>query len=138
MLNKIIEKIRNLAKDTIVYPPKSQEELQRFLMAWYCSKYNIPMTSDTTSKLDFETLLLEFYLFNRWKDVEEDIKSGKFEAEAQAGEDEEWFKQEMGEEYNEDTDYLMNPSDSEKSGDTPEDIEEDFSSLGEITDYGDK
>ena len=115
-LNNIIDRIKEIANDTIIFPPKNIKELQNFLIVWYCDKYKIPITSGEAEKLEFETLLLEFYLSNRWRDIEQDIKSGKYEQEAQVQEDEKWLKEEMGEDYTEEISYLHKPTEMEKKG----------------------
>ena len=137
MLNKLIDRIKEIAQNAVKFPPENRKELQNFLIAWYCNRYNIPFTSEKVEKLEFETLLLEFYLFDTWKKVEENIKNGKYEAEAQAQEDEEWLKEQMGEDYHDEIDYLQEPTKTELDkkkqapDNLPPDIDEDFSVLGE-------
>ena len=140
MINKLIENIREIANGTLAFPPENGEQLEKFLIVWYCNKYNIPVTSGAAQELEFETLLLEFYLSNRWKEIEADIKSGKYEIEAQAKADEAWAKEMMGDDYEEEIDYLQEPTKREKEGRAPNlpDIDEDFSALGGVYEYGDE
>lgn len=132
MINNLIDKIKKLANESIKFPPENSKELQNFLVAWWCNKYNIPMTSKEAQELQFEMLIFEFYLVKRWEEIQTNIKEGKYHSEQQEVEDEEWLKEQMGEEYHNETDYYAKPSTQEKA---PPDIEENFECLGNIKEY---
>lgn len=72
----------------------NMEGFERFLVSWYCFKYNVPPNDEKLLEMTLEELAT-LYFMHRIKD------DPSFIAETIAGKDdyEEWLKQEMGEDY---------------------------------------
>lgn len=72
----------------------SMEGFERFLVSWYCFKYNVPPNDEKLLEMTLEELATLYFMHR----IKEDPS---FIAETVAGKDdyEEWLKQEMGEDY---------------------------------------
>ncbi len=77
----------------------NSEDLIIFLKNWWVQKYNLPANHQLLLNQTIEELLIEYY-FDVFKNDKDEL--AKYEKERHGGvmiEDEEWFKQELGEEY---------------------------------------
>jgi hypothetical protein len=72
----------------------SMEGFERFLVSWYCFKYNVPPNDSNLLDMTLEELATLYFMHR----IKEDPN---FVAETVSGKDdyEEWLKQEMGEDY---------------------------------------
>jgi hypothetical protein len=85
-----LEDIERIVSQSVKSKPKNLEELQRFLIGWWCRHYNKPYKNKEVLDYTFEELLFEFYEINYRQDPD---KLKEAELETAAKEDIEFERQ---------------------------------------------
>jgi len=104
------EKLKEIAKTRMEMEPSNELELIEWLKVWWSSTYNLPDNHPLFVNRTIEEHMIDFYIkkFQSNPDeLNEDSKKSKDEYE-------EWLKKEMGEDYHNEDDFLVDPKMSEK------------------------
>ena len=109
----------------------TQEGIEKFLVRWYCKKFNVPLWHSDIQAATLEELLVFFYIHR----IEED-PSVLDDLDPSLKSYEDWMKEQMGESYlteEEMTEEMIKLQKEEvekaKELDLPESISTDFSSI---------
>ena len=98
--NNLININRRMALHNIDDSPRNEESLLSYLKRWWCIHYNRPYKDPLLLEYTFEELLLEYFEVLYFKNDEEKRQARIEEyVENSAEEDEEWLKEEMGDDY---------------------------------------
>jgi hypothetical protein len=100
--NLVVFDIANIQRKVINFIQKKQfiavEELERHLMIWWCRYYRKPYKCAEILEYNFEELLFEFYDIYYREHPDEVKKFLNVNVKIQ-GEDEQWLKDAMGDDY---------------------------------------
>lgn len=119
-------KLKDIALARYKTPIQSEEDLISFLGMWWSNKYNLPDNHPLFLEKTLEEHVIDYYMDRFYKNPEEASAPTLEELKAE----EEALKVEMGDEYREEYDYFMPPTEEEQakgSGETSiSKLEEEF------------
>lgn len=98
--SNLVSDIRKIALHNVDVSPRDEQSLLSYLKRWWCVYYKRPYKDPLLLEYSFEELLLEYFEILYFVSDEEKQKAKVEEyIEESEGEDEEWLREEMGDDY---------------------------------------
>ena len=117
-----IKKLKQIAKNKVNREIENTDDLIEFLSTWWSNKYQLPSNHPLFLAKTLEELVVDYYVDKFISDPKSIDEEERKKAE------EDWLKKEMGDEYHEEYDYLVDPNISENE---KKEIEEQFPNIKE-------
>lgn len=126
-----LDKLEAIARSRAHLKVKTVDDLKLFLEIWWSRKYNLPPNHHLFQERTLEEHYIDFAT-NRFLDDPEEMDAQTPTAE-ELEDNEEWYKEKLGDQYREEYDYLIPPSSDELgvTEDIPEEVDEDFEDIEE-------
>lgn len=109
--------LKMIAKNRVQKEIQTVDDLVYFLSIWWSEKYKLPCNHQLFLEKTIEELVIDYYIDKFISDPQ------SMNEEEKVQDDEDWYKEQMGEEYKEQYDYLLDPNDTNQQF---PDVKEEF------------
>lgn len=99
--------LKKIAKERVKQKIVTEDQLEDFLSIWWSRKYNLPSNHHLFLDRTMEEHMLDFYTHQLLDAPEADDDSATTVEELE--ELDEWYKEELGDEYSDEYDYFIDP-----------------------------